>query len=119
MPQLRARLFSLIFTTLLLRQPVHFEVTLRSYPEGIRDSIEECEHRGDIDSLGYLRLRPAMISQLSHVLICGAIRRFGHLGHIIEQGAFRRTQARFFQIAIRDGLYRFVFCSLNTQEVCM
>jgi hypothetical protein len=54
-----------------------------------------------------------------HVFICGAIRRLGHLGYIIEQSTFRRTQACFFQIAIRDGLYRFVFCSLNTQEVCM
>jgi hypothetical protein len=54
-----------------------------------------------------------------HVLICGAIRRFCHLGYIIEQSAFSRTQPCLLKIAIRDGLYRFVFGSLNTQEVCM
>ena len=92
---------------------------MRSDPEGIRYSIEEREHCGDIDSFSDLRLGPTMISQLLHVLICGAIRRFRHLGYIVEQSTFRRAQACFVQIAIRDGLYGFVFGSLNTQEVCM
>jgi len=116
---LRARLLIAIFTTFLLRQPVHFKITLRSNPEGIRHSIEEREHGRDINSLGYLRLRPPMTPQFLHVLICGAICRFRHPGYIIEQSTFRGAQACFFQIAIRNGLYRFVFCSLNTQEVCM
>jgi hypothetical protein len=59
MAQPRARLFNLIFTILLLRQPVHLEVTLRSYSEGIRYSIEEGKHCGDVDSLSDLRLTPA------------------------------------------------------------
>ena len=117
--QLRTRLVNLIFTTHLLRQPVHFKIALRSDSEGIRYSIEEREHCGDIHSLSDLRLRPTMISQHLHIIVRGAIRRFRHLGYIVEQCAFRSAQACFFQFALRDGLYGFVFCSLNTQEVCM
>jgi len=116
---LRTRLLRLIFTILLFHQPVHFEISLRSNPEGIRYSIKEREHCGDIDGLSDLRLRPAMIPQLLHILRGRAIGRFRHLGHEIEKRTFRRTQACLFQIAICDGLYRFIFCSLNTQEVCM
>src|ERR1035438_4690921 len=111
--QLRTRLVNLIFTTHLLRQPVHFKIALRSDSEGIRNSIEEREHCGDIHSLSDLRLRPTMISQHLHIIVRGAIRRFRHLGYIVEQCAFRSAQACFFQFALRDGLYGFVFCSLK------
>jgi hypothetical protein len=60
-----------------------------------------------------------MIAQRLHVVIGGAIGCFRYPGHVLEECAFRRAQTRIFQIAIRDGLYRFFFCSLNTQEVCM
>ena len=90
-----------------------------SNPEGIGNPIEEGEHRGDVDCFSDLRLRPTMIAQRLHVVIGGAIGCFRHPGHVVEERAFRRAQACIFQIAIRDGLYRFFFCSLNTQEVCM
>jgi hypothetical protein len=108
-----------IFTTLLLRQSIHFEVTLRSDSEGIRHSIEVCEHCGDIDCLSDLRLGPANIPQPLHIIMGRAIRSFRHLGYVIEQCTIGRTQACVIQIAIRDGPYRLIFCSLNTQEVCM
>ena len=60
-----------------------------------------------------------MIAQPLHVVIGSAIRCFRHPSHIVEKCTFRRAQARFVQIAIRDGLYSSFFCSLNTQEVCM
>jgi hypothetical protein len=104
---------------LLLRQSIHLKITLRNDPEGIRNPIEEGKHRGDIDRFGNLRLRPTVIAQRLHVSIGSAIRSFRYHGHIVEQCTFRRAQARFFQIAIRDGPYSSFFCSLNTQEVCM
>jgi hypothetical protein len=60
-----------------------------------------------------------MIAQRLHVVLGGAIGCFRHPGHVVEECTFRRGQARFFQIAIGDGLYSSFFCSLNTQEVCM
>lgn len=108
MIQTRTRLLTLIFTTLLLSYPIHSKVALRGNPEGIRHSIEEREDCGDIHCFSYPRLGPTEISQLLHIFI-----------HIVEQSAFRRAQACLFQIAIRDGLYCFIFGSLNTQEVCM
>jgi hypothetical protein len=104
---------------LLLRKSIHLKITLWSDPEGIRNPIEEGEHRGDVDRFSDLRLCPPVIPQRLHVIIGGAIGCFGHPGHVVEERTFRRAQARFFQVAIRDGLYGFFFCSLNTQEVCM
>jgi hypothetical protein len=60
-----------------------------------------------------------MIPQSLHIFTRGAIRRLRHLGYVIKQCAFRGAQARFFQIPVRDCVDGFVFCSLNTQEVCM
>jgi hypothetical protein len=104
---------------LLLRKPIHLKITLRSDPEGIRNPIEESEHRGDVNRFSDLGLRPTVIAQRLHVLIGGAIRCLRHPGHVVEERAFCRAQTRGFQIAIRDGPYSFFFCSLNTQEVCM
>jgi hypothetical protein len=104
---------------LLLRESIHFKIALRRDPEGIRNPVEEGEHRGDVDRFSDLRLRPAVITQRLHVVMGGSIRRFRHPGHVVEKCTLRRAQARFVQIAIRDGLYPSLFCSLNTQEVCM
>jgi len=60
-----------------------------------------------------------VITQRLYVIIGGAIRCFRHPGYVVEECAFRRAQTRFFELAIRDGLYGTLFCSLNTQEVCM
>jgi hypothetical protein len=104
---------------LLLRRSIHLKITLRSDPEGIRNPIEESEHRGDIDRFSNLRLRPTVSAQRLYVVIGSAIRCFRHLGYVVEESTFRRAQSCFFQVAIRDGLYSFFFGSLNTQEVCM
>ena len=115
----RRRFLVVPFILLLLRRLVHLKVTLRSYSEGIRHSIEESEHRRDVNRFSDLRLGPAMISKPLYVLIGGAIGGFGHLPDVVKQGALRGTQAGRFKVALRYRLYGIFVSSLNTQEVCM
>ena len=102
-----------------LRHRIHFEVSLGRDSKGICHAIEKREHRRDVNRLGDLRLGPTMIAQRLHIFIGGAIRRFRHLGHILEQGALRRRQICLIEIALSDSLDCCFFCSLNPQEVCM
>jgi len=51
--------FVVLFMALLLSQPVHFKIALRSDSKSIRNSIEEGEHRGYVHGLGDLWLGPA------------------------------------------------------------
>ena len=60
-----------------------------------------------------------MISKPLHILVRRAISGFSHLGYVIKQCTFCGAQARFFKIALRYCMYRTLFGSLNTQEVCM
>lgn len=119
MSQLRMRLFLVPSMPLLLRQTVHLKITLRRNPESVGNSIEERKHGSDVHRLGDLRFRPTMIPKPLHILVRRAIGCFCHLGYVIKQCPFCRGQARFFQIALRYRLYRALFGSLNTQEVCM
>ena len=64
---LRMRFFLVPSMALLLRHLIHFKIALRRDSEGVRNPIEEREHRGDVDGFGDLRLRPAMIPQLLHI----------------------------------------------------
>jgi len=107
------------FITLLLRKPIHFEVTLRCNPESVSHAIEERKHRRDVDRLCNLRLSPTMIAQLLHIFIGGAVGRFSHLGDVFEEHPLGGAQAGCVQIAFSKGRYCFSLCSLNTQEVCM
>jgi hypothetical protein len=104
---------------LLLRHLIHLEIALWSYSEGIRDPIEEGEHRGDIDSFSDLWLGPSMIPEALNVFVGGAIRRLRHLGDVVKQRTLCVAQAGFFQFAVCYRLHHIFFCSLNTQEVCM
>src|SRR6266567_740233 len=117
--QVRMRFFFVPSIILLLRHLIHLEIALWCYSKGIRNPVEEGEHRGDIYSFRDLRLRPAMIPQSLHILVGGAIRRFRHLRHIVKQGMLCEAQAGFFQFAVRYRLHHILVCSLNTQEVCM
>jgi hypothetical protein len=92
---------------------------LRRNAEGICNAIEEGKHCGDINSFSNLRFGPTVIPQFLHIFAGRAVRRLSDLGDVIKQCTFRRAQSRFLKIAICDGLYGFVFGSLNTQEVCM
>ena len=116
---MRTRFFTVLFILLLPGQAIHFKIALRSNSEGIRDSIEKRKHRGYVYGLSDLRLCPAVIAQLLYILAGGSIRRFRHLCYIVEQPTFRGSQARFVQVPGRNCLYCSLFCSLNTQEVCM
>jgi hypothetical protein len=60
-----------------------------------------------------------VIAQLLHILIGGAVGRFGHFGYIVEQCSFSWAKSRAVKVAVRYSLYCFRLCSLNTQEVCM
>jgi len=84
----RIRFFVVPFMLLLLGQPIHFKITLRSNSEGIRDSIEKRKHRGYVYGLSDLRLGPAVIAQLLYILAGGSIRSFRHLCYIVKQRTF-------------------------------
>ena len=98
---------------------VHFEIALRRNTEGVRYAIEKCKQRGDIYSFGNLGLAPTVMAEDLHVFRGGAIRRLGHLGDIFEQRAVRVVERRLFNVARRQRLDCFLFCSLNPQEVSM
>lgn len=89
------------------------------YAEGISDPVEECEHRGDVNSLGDLWLGPPVVAQSLYVLRCRLVRSFGNLLYILEQFALCRGEVRPVQVTARNGLYSFFFGSLDTQEVGM
>ncbi len=103
----------------LLRHSIHLEIALRRNAKRIGNPIKERKHRRDIHRFGDLRLRPSMIAKHLHIFRRRAIRRLGHLRHIFQQRAFGRTQIRFIQLAICNGLYRLFIRSLNPQEVSM
>lgn len=103
----------------LFRKLIHFQVILRRNPERIRHTIEESEHRGDVDRFGDLRFGPAKVAQLLHILVRRAIRCFRNLGHVLKQPSLGITQSGPVQIAMCDRLDCSLFGSLNTQEVGM
>ena len=103
----------------LLRQLIRIQVSLCRNAERIRHTIEKRKHRGNVDGLCNLRLRPAKIAQLLHIFRRGAIRRFRHLGHVFKQAALGGTQTRRIEIAMSDRLNCCFIGSLNTQEVSM
>ena len=92
---------------------------MRRDTEGVRHAIEKGKQRGDVYRFGDLRLAPAVMAQDLHVFRGGAIRRLGHLGDIFEQRAVRVVERRLFNVARRQRLDCFLFCSLNPQEVSM
>ncbi len=104
---------------LLLRQTIHLQVTLRSDPEGIRDTVEECEHRGHIHSFGDLRFAPAKLAQTLHVFRRCARCGFGYLLYIVKQCSLSRGKTGVLEISFQYRVYRLVFSSLDTQEVSM
>ena len=98
---------------------VHFQIALRRNTEGVRHAIEKGKQRGDVYRFGNLGLGPTVMAQDLHVFRGGAIRRLGYLGDIFEQRAMRVIESRLFQVARRQRLDCFLFCSLNPQEVSM
>ena len=103
----------------LFGHSVEFEISLRLDPEGVRDAIEECEHRRDVDGLGNLRLGPAVVAKGLHVFGCGAIGGLGHLGDVVQERPLRRAKAGLIELSFYQRLNRFLVCSLNPQEVRM
>jgi hypothetical protein len=95
------------------------QIVLRGYAERIRNAIKEGKQRGDIDGLGDLVFRPAMVAKFLHVLGGGAIRGFGNLPNIVEQRSLGRRQPGLIQLALENRLYALITGSLNTQEVCV
>src|SRR5579862_8775637 len=103
----------------LLRHRVQFKIPLWRNSEGVRDAIEKCEHRRDIDSFGNLRIGPAVLTKRLHVFGGCAIGGFGHLRHIVQKRTLCLAQRGFVQFAVNQCLYRLFVCSLNPQEVRM
>jgi len=103
----------------LLRHLVVFQVVLWWNSECIRNTIEKGKHRRDVNGFCNLRLGPAQVAQPLHVFVSGAIGSFRHLADVLQQPALRIAQPRAREISVRQRLYRFFLCSLNTQEVCM
>lgn len=103
----------------LFRQAIHFKIALRSNAECVGNTIEESEHRSNVDRFSDLRLGPTVIPKTLHIFAGGAIRRLCDLGDVIKQCTFRRAQSRLIKFAVGEGLHCLGFCSLNTQEVCM
>ena len=60
-----------------------------------------------------------MIAEFLHILRRSAVCRFRHFCYVVEEGALSHAQLGFIQLAFRDGLYCFLVCSLNPQEVGM
>jgi hypothetical protein len=61
----------------LLRHVVHFKIALRRNSESICNTIEKCEHRRNIDSLGNLRIGPSVIAQdldIKRISFCSGLR---------------------------------------------
>lgn len=102
-----------------LRQGVHLQISLRRNAESICNAIKEREHGRDIYGFRNLLFRPTMIPQSLYVLMRRVVCRLRNFLHIIQKRAFRIAQTSFVQLARSDGLYRFLFCSLNPQEVSM
>jgi hypothetical protein len=98
---------------------VHFQIALRGNAEGVCHAVKEGEHRRDVHSLGNLGLSPTVLAQDLHIFRGRAIRRLGHLGDIFEQRTVRVVELRLLKVARNQCLDRFLFCSLNPQEVSM
>jgi hypothetical protein len=92
---------------------------LRRNAKRVRDAIEKGKHRRDVDRLSDLWLCPPVITQTLNIVRCGAIRGLSHLRYVIQQRPLGDTQTGFVKLARGDGLYCFLFRSLNTQEVSM
>jgi hypothetical protein len=98
---------------------IHFEITLGRNAKGIGYTIEEGKHGGNIHSLCDLWLAPAMIAETLHVFRGGAVSGLCHPGDVFQESALSRGEPGFVEFPLRNRLYRFLFCSLNPQEVCM
>jgi hypothetical protein len=98
---------------------VHFKVALRGDAEGVGHAVKEGEHRRDVDRLGNLGLAPTVVAQDLYIFRGRAIRRLGHLSDIFEQHAVCVVERRLLKVARNQRLDRFLFCSLNPQEVSM
>jgi hypothetical protein len=98
---------------------VHLEIALRRNAEGVCHAVKEGEHRRDVYRLGNLGLTPTVLAQGLYIFRRRAIRRLGHLGDIFEQRTVRIVERRILDVARNQRLDRFLFCSLNPQEVSM
>jgi hypothetical protein len=93
------------------------EVILRRDAERIGDTIEKCKHCGDVDGFCDLFFFPACYSKFLNILGRGAISGVSDQLDVIQQGALRRSKARFVKLACHDSLYALIRCSLDPQEV--
>ena len=92
---------------------------MRRDSERICHSIEEREHRGDVNGFCDLLLGPSNISEPLHICRCRSRRRLRHLPHVFHQLSLGFSQPRTVEIALSNCRNSLLVCSLNPQEVCM
>ena len=102
---------------LLRRHLSDRKIVLRRDAEGIRDAIEEGEHRRDIDGFGNLLFFPAGYSKLFDIFRGSAVSRFGNQFHVVHENALSFGQASLVELSFQDRSYTFIGGSLNPQEV--
>jgi len=92
---------------------------LRGDTKSVRYTVEEGEHRNNVDRFRNLILAPAASAQFLNIIGSRAICRFCNQFHVVEQRAFGRSQARLIELTLENRVYALIACSLNTQEVHM
>jgi hypothetical protein len=60
-----------------------------------------------------------MIAEKLHIFGGGTVGGLRHPGNIFEENALSLGEPRFVEFSLGNGLYCFLFGSLNPQEVCV